>query len=185
MYRLLLMYRLLWSGCGDIRRIDGEVVEGGHAVGLRPEPHAARGFERVVVDYEEMLAVDEHLKARTPGNEAKLAPLPGGDIHHLAIRKRPAPLGLQVNALPLLDFVEHDIVLERVGAHDVVVVLVLIAPNNAARLVNCSGDGLKSDADIDVGGTERFVDGDGKAIVCLVATGLRENSRRAGCGPAT
>src|SRR5207237_1201669 len=124
------------------RFAEGEIVERGDAVGLGPHADRAAAGDVVVVHLDIGLAVEGHLDALAAKYDAKRVPLFGGD-RRIDVLERLAAAGRGV--------VERDVVLEGVGARDVVVVAILPAPHHAARLVLASGLGPELDLDEAVG----------------------------------
>src|ERR1039458_4282170 len=119
-----------------------EVVEDRHAIGLGPDPDVSRIREGRVLDFEHGLAIEDDLEVVALEFHAQRVPLEWGDLFLYAVAALAAD-DFQDAALAGHRLVEHDVVLQRVGAADVVVVLVHDAPDDAARLVFFAGQGLE------------------------------------------
>ena len=121
----------------------GEVVERGDAVGLGPDadrarrPRCARRPARCA--------------PRRRGSRGCACPRTPRAACATRCRGTGASTYLIVLRAAALGVVERDVVLERVGARDVVVVAVLPAPHDAARLVLAPGDRLELHLDEAVG----------------------------------
>src|SRR4051794_23485856 len=76
------------------------------------------------------------------------------------------------------DHVEANVVLEGVGARQVVVVLVAVAEHETAGLIDLAADRLAADGGTDVPEGE-VTDGDREAIVGGIGIELRQRVRRA------
>src|SRR5215510_9369706 len=70
----------------------------------------------------------------------------------------------QILALAVLNFVEYDIVFERVRADDVVVVLVAVAPHDARRLILLPRNGFELHADVSVFRRDAVVNAEREAV---------------------
>src|SRR5262249_57227763 len=78
--------------------------------------------------------------------DPKAGPWVGGPLRVHAVSALPSD-DLKMASDPADGLVEHDVVFERVGAGDVIVVGVLRAPDHAGRTVLGSGDSLELDLD--------------------------------------
>src|SRR6266851_6372755 len=149
------------------RRLISEIVERRHAVGFRP--HADRTWTRdvAVVQLDIGFAIEQDAD---PGAlELGAQRVPGIARHRrIDIFDRPATAALGV--------VERDVVLERIGARDIVVVAVLPAPHHAARLVLATGERLELHFDRAVGKRRALLDAPGERT----RSGLLEHVGRAG-----
>src|SRR4051812_17306775 len=123
---------------GSLRRTVAEVVEGRHAVCLRPQADRARAADMDVLQVDVRLAIQRDADLRLRELDAQRMPHVARNrcIHVL---KRVAP--------PVRRVIERDVVLERVGACDVVVVPVFPAPYDSARLVLPALERLELDLD--------------------------------------
>src|SRR6266581_4063587 len=111
-------------------RAVAEVVEQRHAVRLGPDAHRARAGDMAVVHLDIGLAVEHH------------ADLFSGELHPQRVPDVPGHRRVDVLdrvAPSVLRVVEGHVVLERVGARDVIVVAVLPAPHEASGLVLAAG----------------------------------------------
>src|SRR5687768_8135540 len=113
----------------------------GEAVGLRPQPHPPRPREGAVSRAEELLAVERDPEAVALDPEPQLLPHPG---RYLDVDTR------ELLPFAVYHLVETDVVLERVGPGDVVVVRLLEPDHQARRLVDLSRDGLEAHPDLNV-----------------------------------
>src|SRR5215471_10085252 len=108
------------------RRAVGEIVKRGDAVGFRPYTDCAGARDVGVVLLDVGLAVEDDADPRPLEFHAQNVPniRPDGCVH---ILDRDPP--------PALGVVERHIVLERVGARDIVMITVLPSPHDAPCLV--------------------------------------------------
>jgi hypothetical protein len=120
----------------------GELAEGRHAVGLGPDADATGAADVVVAEIDVALAVERDADLRAGELDPQRVPLAARD------RRIDVLEGLADAARGV---VERDVVLERVGASDVVVVAVLPAPDDATGLVFLAGKGLELRLDPAVG----------------------------------
>src|SRR3989442_13216199 len=123
---------------------DGEVIEGSDGIGLRPESHTP-GCEACVPVVEAELAVEPRLHVVTERDDALGVPL----TERRGLHAR----GRELTASPVV-VVQPEIVLERIGPHDVVLA-VAEAEHDAAGGVFSSGDRLELHRDVDVDGGPR------------------------------
>src|SRR5258708_8178904 len=108
------------------RRAVAEVVEQRDAVGLGPHADRPGARDVIVVELDVWLAVEDHADARA--GEFRAQGVPGVPRHRrVDVFDRDAPAALRV--------VQRHVVLEGIGARDVVAVAVLEAPDHAAGLV--------------------------------------------------
>src|SRR5882762_9379815 len=129
--------RVSAHGC----RAVAEIVEQRHAVRLGPYADRTRACDVVVVRLDVLPAVQAH---------AHLLP---GEVHAQRMPRvaRYRRIDVLDRVAPAVDrVVERHIVLERVGARDVVVVAVLPAPYHPARLVFTAGERLELDLNVTV-----------------------------------
>src|SRR5260370_29135106 len=87
---------------------------------------------------------------------------------------------LHFDAAAILHVVLADVVLESVRPREVVVVFVLVPPNDAARAIHATAHRLAPDRDAHAPERGSISHGDGKAVVCPVAVFLREHAGPAG-----
>src|SRR5688500_3636947 len=150
-------------------RAEAEVVERGHAVGLGPKPDRARSLDVLVLNVDVGLAVQRNADARRREFNPQRVPHVPRD-RRVDVPDRDAAATLRV--------VQRDVVLERVGAGNVVVVAVLPAPHHAAGLVFLPGEGLEARFDEAVLDRCAAAHGPGKSA----GAALPENVGRAGRG---
>src|SRR5258708_6503495 len=111
-----------------------EIVEQRHAVRLGPHTDRARSGNVIVLRLDVLLAIQTH--AHLPPGEIHAERMPGvAGNGRIDVLDRVAPAVARV--------VERHVVLERIGARDVVVVAVLPAPYHPARLVLAAGERLE------------------------------------------
>src|SRR5207244_1141889 len=114
----------------------GEVVEVGDRVGLGPQADLAGLGEGLVLGIDDLLAVPVDLEVVPAGLGAQLVPGAAAD--------GPVP-ACELAALALHHVIQAHVVLQGVGARDVVVVLVPVAKDQTAGLVHLAGDRLAAD----------------------------------------
>src|SRR6266550_2613034 len=88
--------------------------------------------------------------------QAELVPL---------IRRNLGVGAFDLRSLAFDHMIETDIVLERIGAHDVVVVGIAEPDGDAASLIDFPGNRLESNRNVHVAGQYRLVDGERKPVV--------------------
>src|SRR5678815_1458760 len=98
-----------------------EAVKRRHAVGLGPQPHHPWAGHCSILHLEQERAVERDLEARAGVIHPQGVPLVGGHGHVDAIATL-ASDDIERTAHAVDSLVEHDIVLDGVGAHDVVAV---------------------------------------------------------------
>src|SRR5437660_1573086 len=147
-----------------------EIVELDDGVGLGPDAELSGVLEAVVVRVDHLVAVEEDLNVVADHLHRQLVPHAGGDL---------AVPAIEADAAPLDHVVEVDVVLERVGARDVVVVLVLQAPDDSAALITLAGDRLALHRQAQIFQLRTGVR-DREAVVGLIAVGLGEDVLSAG-----
>src|SRR5216684_1423400 len=130
-----------------------DFVEQRHAVGLGPQSHLSGVAEGGVFDLEQLLAVVKHFEAVASEIDAEGKPLVGWDRNVDAVATRPTD---NVKRAPdaAHSLVEHDVVLEGVGADHVIIVRISGTPDEAGRTVLGTGNGLElylDEAILDVG----------------------------------
>src|SRR5262249_43989491 len=123
-------------------RTVAEAVEDGHAVRLGPHADRARAGDVRVVELDVALAVERD-------RDARAAELAAQDVPP-SLRDRSVDVLDRVPAT-VLRVVDRHVVLERVGARDIVVIAVLPAPHEPAGLVLLAGKWLEADLDEAVG----------------------------------
>src|SRR6266545_2117213 len=146
--------------------VDGEVIELDHGVGLGPEADLPGIFERFVLRVEDLVAVvpDDEVVAR--GLHLERVPRILGDLDALVQERSPlAPHGV----------VDRAVVFIGVAARDVVVVGVLVPPDETEALIHLAGQRPRPDAESDVRVDAFLEDGDGKAVVRRVGALLDED----------
>jgi hypothetical protein len=89
---------------------------------------------------------------------------------------------LQLLALAANDAVEADIVFQRVGADDIIIVGVLQPHHDAAGLIDLAADRLEAELDGDIGGRQAFGNRERKTVVGAVRAGLLDDAARRGRG---
>src|SRR5262249_51231465 len=124
-----LMWVLLLEGRDD------ESVERCLGVGFGPEADLACLLERPVLGCEVLLAVEIAFNLVPVHLDGQRVPL--ADLH------RDPFLGRKLESLPGDDLVETVVVLQRIEASDVVIVGVLVTPDDAAALVLLARAGLE------------------------------------------
>src|SRR6516162_7785029 len=111
----------------------------------------------------QLFAVERDGEVGAFGTQAKSMPLPLGDFGIEA---------LDLLAPTVHDPVEANIVLERVGTDDVVIIWGGEPHHDAAGLVDFAGDRLEAHRDINVSGGYRLIDRQRKAVVGRIGAGL-------------
>src|SRR5713226_3562438 len=92
----------------------------------------------------------------------------------------PAPIG-ELDPASVLHVVEADVVLKRVGARQIVVVLILVPEHEAARPVDMSRHRLALHGDAAVSEGRRRGGRDGEPVIGAVAVDLAEDVWRTRC----
>src|SRR5438067_1505261 len=116
------------------RRAVLEVVERGDTVGLRPHADAPSSGDPIVLDVDIGLAAERD--ANSPSCEVDAQRVPAIFLHRgIDVFDRIASAVLRV--------IERNVVLERIGARDVIVVAALEAPHDAAGLIFVAGQRLE------------------------------------------
>src|SRR5213075_1629017 len=125
-----------------LTRCHAEVVEVHDGVRDGGDADAARPGEGAVSPLDYAAVIDVHLEAAASGDDFQDAPRVHRDLVLDACHdRRPAPV---------LDAKHGDSLVHRVGAEQVIVVLVEVAPDQAAALVLAAGDRLDTDAEVAV-----------------------------------
>src|SRR5436190_21592557 len=110
-------------------------VERRHRISFRPEADHSGLAERVVVEFDQLFVVQIARDVAADVDDADRVPL-AGRLRHLHGLAKDHPFALH-------DVEEAKITFERVESSDVVVVLVLTAPNGSTPLIELSGDWLQ------------------------------------------
>src|SRR5687768_12962677 len=153
-----------------------ESVEVRDTVRLRPYADPAGPFKGRVLDLEQRLVVERHDEPRAHERDAQRAPALGGNwlldtvLAALADRRQRRPSAA-------LDLVKHDVAFESVRAHEVVVVLVEVSPDEAGGAIDVAGHGLETNRDDAVLHRIAGKDRQGKSLRSRVLRKLREDSR--------
>src|SRR5439155_14151500 len=142
-----------------------EIVELDDRICLRPHAELARVLEGIVVLVDHLRAVQEDLDVVPDHLHSKLVPHARGDLAVPAGEPVPAPLD---------DVVQVHVVLEGIRARDVVVVLILQAPDDPAALISLASNWLALHRQAQIFQLRPGVR-DGEAVVGLVAVGLGED----------
>jgi hypothetical protein len=103
----------------------------------------------------------------------------GNSVFH-AVAVRHGAFGRKGQPLTVLHFVKHNVIFKRVGAHDVVVVGVQVAPYQAGTLIHAAGYRLKLDRECAVFEARAIRNGQRKASRSAVRRNLCQNIRLAG-----
>ena len=119
-----------------------KATEGGHAIGLGPDASTAGAGDMAVVQLDVALAVQRNRDMRSGKFDTQ--GVPRGRSHwRIDV--------LDGLTTATLDVVQRDVVLQRIGAGDVIVVGAFPAPDDAACLVLPARQGLEPWFDIAVG----------------------------------
>src|SRR6266849_1172799 len=154
-----------------LQRRRGQVVEINDRIRFGPEADSPWIREGFVLRIDYFLVVKEDLEVVAFGFHRQVVPDAAGD---LAIPPR------EFSPVPFHHVVEANVVLERVGADDVIIVRVLEPEHESATLVHLPGDRLAFHRQAQVlhlGAGE----GNGKTIVGIVSAYLREDIGFARC----
>src|SRR5439155_13240683 len=146
------------SGCG-------EIVEQGVRIGFRPHANLTWRSEPCVVDVDQFLAVEVDLDVIAAHVRAQRVPDPRCDGHMHA---------LHLDAAAILHVVPADVVLERIRPREVVVVFVLVPPDDAARAIHSTAHRLAPDRYAHVPERGAVSHGEREAVVCPITVFLRE-----------
>lgn len=121
--------------CHSIRAVsaallspDLKVIEVRNRIGFRPNPDLSRFGEGRGIYHVEHFAVQINREEIARRRHTQRVPLTGMHSRLFTVRA-PIAFDRQVFALAVPHFVEHDVVFERVGAHDEVVVFVAVTPD--------------------------------------------------------
>src|SRR2546427_3156474 len=153
------------AGPPSAERLGTQVIEIGDRIRLGPHTDLPRLRERRVMGVYHLVPVERHHEVVATRLDAELVPRP---TRHL-----PAP-SHDLPPAPVLHVIQVHVVLEGVGARQVVVVLVLIAEHETTRLVHSTRYGLAPDRQADVAECRLVRDGDREPIVRTVSVELRE-----------
>src|SRR5258708_22304664 len=132
--------------------------EGGYPVGL------AEGF---IGDAEQRLAVIGDGELLAVVAKAETVPF---------VRRYPQIGPSQLFAAAVDDAIESDVILERVGAHHTVVVGIREPHRDAAGPIDLAADRLEAEFDVEVGGGEAVVNGEGKAVIGALGAALLDRA---------
>src|SRR5262245_8201 len=111
-----------------------EIIKDRHAVSLRPDADLAGILEGLIVPVERLLTVEAHGEVTPLELDPQRVPLVRGDFH---VRS------LLLGTAPVDRVIDRDVVFQRVGTGDVVVVRILGAPDQSAGLIFLSGQGFE------------------------------------------
>jgi hypothetical protein len=142
---------------------DFDAIKARYAVGLGPERDLAGARDSPVGRGEQLLAVKRNCEPLTFRPEAELVPL---------VRSDPGVRAFELLAPALDHAVEADVVLQRIGAHHIVVVGIAEPDGDAAGLIDLPGHRFESNRDIHVAGRHRSVDRERKSVIGRVRAGL-------------
>src|SRR3954469_22509412 len=143
----------------------GQIVELDDRVRLRPDAELPGILERGIVIIDHFLAVQEHLDVVAHHLHCQVVPYARG---HLAVPAR------ELHAAAVHGVVEVDVVLQRVGARDVIIVRVFQPPDDPAALVDLSAERLALDREPQVFQLGTGV-GNGETVVGVIAVGLHQD----------
>src|SRR5262245_60752412 len=129
-----------------------------------------------------MVSVQVDREAVSARDDPQYAPGLARDGRLLAVGEETGVHRLQVRTLAVLDLVEDDVPLERVGTNDVVVAGITVSEDEPGGLVDLPRDGFEPDGEVDVAGGEGLVDAEREALARLVAARLHEHLRASGRG---
>src|SRR5215467_142026 len=124
------------------RRPVTHLVEERHAVGLRPQSNLSGVPESRVFDLEQLLTIGTDPKPGAVEFHPKAEPLVGWYGRLDTIAALPAD-DVEWAAHARNGLVEHDVVLEGVGADHIVVIGIAGAPHDAGRAILGAGNGLE------------------------------------------
>src|SRR5262245_44753363 len=121
--------------------LDHQVVELDHGVGLRPQAHASRVLERLVFRVQDLVAVEPDREVIA--SRLHLEDVPGVGRHlDVVVLEGPAPA--------VDGGVDREVVLVGVAPRDVVVVRVLVAPDEAESLIDPAREWTRTHREGDV-----------------------------------
>ena len=116
----------------------GKVIKQRDAVGLGPDSNLSGVFKRLVIPFQRFLAIKRYREVSGLKIDSKRMPLVRSNLY-------PRPLSL--GAAPVNRIVDGDVVFQGIGAGDIVIVRIPGTPDQAARLIFLSGNGLEFDFD--------------------------------------
>src|SRR6266550_8258454 len=134
-------------------------------IGFSPHAYLTRRREPCVVDVDQLLAVEVDLDVIAAHVRAQRVPDArcDGYMHTL-----------HLDAAAILHVVPTDVVLERVRPREVVVVFVLVAPDDAARAIHATAHRFAPDSYAHVPERGAVRHGEREPVVCPITVFLRE-----------
>ena len=108
-----------------------------HRISLGPHAHLPGFGEGAIFHVVQFRPVEVHLEESPIRDQPQRAPLARWHVGLLPVRPALA-FERQVRPLTAFNLLQHHVVFQGVRANDVVVVLVLIAPHQACRLIDAS-----------------------------------------------
>src|SRR5712692_10509798 len=144
----------------------GEIVELDNRVRLGPKPHLAGLLECLVLRVEDLVAVEPDDEVVAGGLELQRMPRVLGDLHALVQEGSPATVD---------GVVDRAVVLVGVAAGDVVVVGVLVSPDQAEPLIDLARQRSRPDGQGDVFVASFLQDRHGEAVVRRVGALLDQD----------
>src|SRR5450432_1953428 len=156
-----------------------KIVEVDDAVRLRPKPGFASSGEGRVLDFKHFLVVQTHGEEVAMKVDTQSAPSLLGNPVFYAVAVRHSAFGRKGQPLTVLHFVKHNVIFKRVGAHDVVVIGVQVAPDQSGTLIHAAGYRFELDGECAVFKDGAIPNGQRKASRRTVRRNLCQNIRLA------
>ena len=140
----------------------------GQAVGLGPDPHPPGLGEGPIGRREQHAPIERYLEPVTHSPKRERLP---------SVARHPCIRTGELDPATIDNTIEPDIVLQRIGADDVVVPRVPVPDDQARRLIHPAVHWPKAHGEGNVTRFEAIQDGEGEARIGAVAARLRQHAR--------
>src|SRR5215471_10771630 len=129
---------------------ESKIGEIGQAVRFGPEPDLSCPGEGLILCLEQTFPIQKYDEHVVLEYHAQCTPSRGWNLVLHAVRPRGKALRRDRQARARLHLIEHNIIFQRIGASDVVVVRVLESPYNPGCSVDTAIHGFECDADFPI-----------------------------------